>query len=208
MAQIKALLLDFGGVLYDIMPEKTVRAFAALARPNSEFTRLKSYDFTTIPFLRLYEKGEISTDEFRANVVNLLGLTAPDATETDAAWNAILLEPKANIDRVIDELADDYPIYLLSNTNEIHHRHFAPECEVFFRAFRKCYFSYLLKMIKPDREIFEFVAGEIGLKPEEILFADDSLANIETAKSLGFVTFHIGEDGKTIYNLSDFLHTV
>lgn len=49
-----------------------------------------------------------------------------------------------------------------------------------------------VKMIKPEPEIFHYLLKRINLQPGECLFIDDSPANIETAKRLGFQTilFH------------------
>lgn len=46
--------------------------------------------------------------------------------------------------------------------------------------------SYLEKVIKPDRAIYELLLARYGLKAEESVFLDDMEANVEAAKSLGF----------------------
>ena len=40
-------------------------------------------------------------------------------------------------------------------------------------------------MLKPGREIFDEVVRRIGVRPEEILFIDDSIANVEGARAAG-----------------------
>ena len=54
--------------------------------------------------------------------------------------------------------------------------------------FDDIYVSYRLKMTKPSAEIFEAVAADLGIRPEEALFIDDSAANIAAAAQLGFNT--------------------
>ena len=39
---------------------------------------------------------------------------------------------------------------------------------------------------KPDREIFDYTCEHCGIKPEETLFFDDSQANVDAARALGF----------------------
>ncbi len=46
--------------------------------------------------------------------------------------------------------------------------------------------SYLEKVVKPDRAIYELLLARYGLKAEECVFLDDMEANVEAAKSLGF----------------------
>ncbi len=47
--------------------------------------------------------------------------------------------------------------------------------------------SHLIGLAKPNPLGFLHVADEIGLPPENILFIDDNLTNIESAEKLGFV---------------------
>ena len=45
--------------------------------------------------------------------------------------------------------------------------------------------SYQLRMAKPDPAIYLHVLKELGTRPEETLFLDDKLENIEAAQALG-----------------------
>ena len=46
-------------------------------------------------------------------------------------------------------------------------------------------FSYTVKQIKPDLEIYETLLNQYQLKPEECVFIDDRMENIEGAKRAG-----------------------
>lgn len=46
------------------------------------------------------------------------------------------------------------------------------------------------RLIKPDPAIFELTLERIGCQARECLFIDDSLPNVETARSLGFTAIH------------------
>jgi len=41
-------------------------------------------------------------------------------------------------------------------------------------------------LVKPDPAIFHLAAARAGMAPQELLFVDDSVANIEAARALGF----------------------
>jgi HAD superfamily hydrolase (TIGR01509 family) len=59
---------------------------------------------------------------------------------------------------------------------------------------------------KPDPEIFVRAAEMMGVRPERAVFFDDSLKNVETAKSVGFKAFHtVNSPDKTIEILSEVL---
>lgn len=49
-------------------------------------------------------------------------------------------------------------------------------------------FSYEVKSVKPEPEIFEMLIDRFDLVPEECVFIDDSFPNVETAVGLGFNT--------------------
>ena len=46
-------------------------------------------------------------------------------------------------------------------------------------------------LIKPDPAIYELAISRFDLIPEETLFIDDSLDNIEAAQKLNFQTIHL-----------------
>ena len=62
--------------------------------------------------------------------------------------------------------------------------------------FDKLYLSYQMGITKPDINIFKRMLEDGNMIPEETLFIDDGLANIEAARSLGLDTLHVieGED--------------
>ncbi len=43
---------------------------------------------------------------------------------------------------------------------------------------------------KPDLRIFEILFERVGRRPQELLFVDDSLKNIEAARALGMPAIH------------------
>ena len=47
--------------------------------------------------------------------------------------------------------------------------------------------SFELRMAKPDPAIYRHVLKELGTRPEETLFLDDRLVNVEAAQALGMV---------------------
>ena len=62
--------------------------------------------------------------------------------------------------------------------------------------FDKLYLSYEIGVTKPDREIFDRMVLDSGIRPEETLFVDDGKNNIVVGQELGFHTYQPlnGED--------------
>ena len=52
------------------------------------------------------------------------------------------------------------------------------------------------RLIKPDARIYQVLTARNGLRPEECLFIDDSLANVTSARACGWQAHHFrGADG-------------
>lgn len=187
---IKNLIIDFGGVLIDLDRKRCVENFKRLGLADVEEV-LDIYHQQD--FFQRYEKGLITSAEFRDEIRGRIGKPVTDA-QIDEAWNSFLVEiPAFKLDLLL-ELRRNYVVYLLSNTNEIHwqwacrnafpHKVFGVE-----DYFEHIYLSFEMKKAKPDADIFRQVLDETGILPEETLFIDDSEANCRTAETLGISTY-------------------
>ena len=45
--------------------------------------------------------------------------------------------------------------------------------------------SFRERLIKPDAEIYRLLLSRYSMKPEESVFLDDTLANVDAARALG-----------------------
>ena len=92
--------------------------------------------------------------------------------------------------------ARGYKIYILSNYSQDHFqyvsRHFS-----FFGLEDGMMVSYTVKLLKPDRRIYEALFDKYGLNPEECVFLDDSARNVEGAIAAGMkgIVFENYEQG-------------
>jgi putative hydrolase of the HAD superfamily len=88
------------------------------------------------------------------------------------------------MDDLLKELKKRYPLYLISNTNEMHFNHIKSKYKI-LRHFKKTFPSHKMGHRKPEREIYEKVLAQIGLKPEETVFIDDVPQFVEGARKAG-----------------------
>ncbi|MAZ93109.1 MAG: HAD family phosphatase [Bacteroidales bacterium] len=192
---VKNIIFDFGGVILDIDPERTMNEFVTLG--FSSFEKLMSPVFVE-SIIAKFEKGILTPELFRQKLRSFMGIEVTDQ-EIDYAWNALLYDiPKERIE-IIEKVKENYNIYLLSNSNEIHYDLFVRDLQLRFgyrefdELFHKAYFSFDLHLLKPNPEIYEFVINQHGMIPEETLFIDDKPENIDAAKKLGLLTYTIAE---------------
>lgn len=189
-SQIKAIVFDFGNVIINIDVPLTTKAFAQLTGKKEAVVEQRLLDFQ---IFKRYESGLFSDDEFRETMRQTLGYPLNDH-EIDTAWNALLLDiPKDRIE-LLQELRYQYPLYLLSNTSNIHivestnilrREHGVDSLD---ELFNEVFLSYEMKLWKPDKAIYQAVLDKTGFQAHEILFLDDNVKNIESAKEMGIQT--------------------
>lgn len=190
MKPIKNLILDFGGVLIDLDRQRCVDHFGELGLADAE-NLLGLYGQQD--FFRNYEKGLISSAEFRDAVRSRIGHAVSDA-EIDEAWNSFLISiPDYKLELLL-RLREAYSLNLLSNTNEIHWQwsrvHAFPyKGHGVEDYFEHIWLSYEMKLVKPDAAIFRRVLDEGGFRAEETFFIDDSAENCRVAEALGISTY-------------------
>ena len=182
------LIFDFGNVLIEIDPTRSIKAFQTLgAQANLHLEADFFHDFET---------GAITAAEFRRALRSQLRWASADSS-IDRAWNALLLEIPPRTLHVLRSLrAQGYRLALLSNTNPIHidevRRRLGPfGYGEFARCFERIFYSYEMGFRKPDPAIYAAVDRELGItSPAEVLFIDDNAANIASAAAYGWRTLH------------------
>jgi len=109
----------------------------------------------------------------------------------DARFDEMLSGPIPETASVIDALAArDVPQFALTNMPQSKWPAVQAISPSHFGYFRDAIVSGDEGVIKPDRRIFEIVLERTGLAASDLLFIDDSAANIEAANAMGFHTHH------------------
>lgn len=183
---IRNIIFDLGGVLLNIDPMKTIDAFGKLGMEQLVGDKGLTYDHD---IFYMMEQGKITPDEFREGVLALLPLRV-SYQQVDDAWTAMLLDFPIIRVELLKSLRKDFGIYLFSNTNAIHverfHSNFRNQHGFEVSAlFEKDFYSNEIGYRKPSPESFQEIIRLSGINPEESLFIDDSLPNVEGAIACG-----------------------
>jgi putative hydrolase of the HAD superfamily len=182
----KALIFDMGGVLVDLDIEDCKNAFKA-------YLGYDRIDQIIDPCHQkgIYgdlEEGKLAAEEFRQIV---LSESRPGSLAEDvdrAMWHILVgIEPSKI--SLLKRLAKEHDMYMLSNNNAIclprSRQLFAEAGAPLEELFRKCYFSFEMKALKPSEAFYKAVMEDIGGDPERMLFIDDSQKNVEGAIKAG-----------------------
>lgn len=191
MQNIENIIFDYGNVIFDIDFSRLHRAFTFLGIKNVDQVfahagQNKIFD--------AFDKGEITASSFRDHIRQFANDPALTDEQIDLAWNALLIGVPSGNHQLLQQVKQQYRLFLLSNNNEIHYQWIMDYLNREYQLadnssfFEKDYYSHLLGMRKPDAEIFERVLNNHGLKPKETLFIDDSPQHLETARQLGLKT--------------------
>lgn len=200
--QIKNIILDLGAVIIDIDYNLTAESFIKLGVSNfDEIYSKKKQDH----FFDDFETGVLSDDDFRKEIKKHLRESVTDRQITNA-WNAMLIGVPIERYKWLENLGRTFRIFLLSNTNRIHVKAFSEMIEKdygikkFESLFEKTYYSCMIGMRKPNKDIFELVMTENNLVFENTIFIDDSPQHVEGARNFGLTAWHL-EDGMRVEEL-------
>lgn len=186
---IKNILFDLGNVLYDIDLDRTKHAIRELL--GESFKNKESRD-EILAVIKKFEVGKIKTVLF---INGLLKYCGPEVQARDIinAWNEMLIGLPIHRLDLLDELNENYNLYMLSNINELHvqgvERTMATTIsleEFETKYFKQVFYSHEIGYSKPDKEAWQTVIDQAGIRPYETLFIDDLKDNVEGAKKMGF----------------------
>ena len=184
---MKAILLDLGGVVIDVDPQRCFDHWAAAAgvdarRIRERWRADRSYE--------ALEVGAIRFPEYIDNLSVRLGIAlGPD--DWRDGWNALLGEAIGPVVEMLPSLAARVPLYCFSNTNAVHQAAWERRFEDALRPFRRIYTSWELGHRKPDVAAYQRVADAIGVAPRDILFLDDNAENVRGAAAAGLDAHHV-----------------
>lgn len=203
MKNIKAIILDLGGVILNINYQKTINRFEniGIKRASSLYSKQ-----TQNNLFDQIETGAISEKEFLNSIQNLAVKTTHK--EIRKAWNSMILNLPDSRVKSIQKIKPKFKIFLLSNTNSIHIDEFKRkigdlEYYKFYNLFEKIYYSHEIGHRKPNKEAFQIILNENNLIANEVLFIDDSYQHIKAAKSLSINTHHLKDDEDLTAILAD-----
>ena len=180
---IDAFLFDIGNVLLRFDFARALQTLAAESEVHDPAAVLRRIE----PVKEAFEDGRIGRAEFLRETRAALRYRGTEAGFI-AAWEEIF-EPNEPMLALVERLHGRWPLYLLSNTSDIHRDYVFRRYPVFAR-FTAGTYSYAARASKPGAEIFHHAIRAHGLAPARTFFIDDLLPNIETARALGFHAHH------------------
>jgi len=184
--KIKAIVFDLGGVVINLDFTNFYNRIITQSPLNKPQTPIM------LEFFRqsdIYHQGNMSDDEFYQLACDLLQVCMLNQSEFFEAFNSIISGYNSEVVDIIKKIRDNnrYKILALSNVNASHWDYIQKKKWEFMHYFDELILSHEIHLIKPDPEIFKYTIQKAGCKPNQIVFIDDGLNNIRSAKELGIV---------------------
>jgi len=196
---IKAIIWDIGGVIArteDKAPREELAAELGVTRDKL------NYLFFSGPQGTRTQKGEISRNELMRSIRDELKLSPdgyPDLEDRFFAGDRVDYE----LVDFIRDLKTRYKIGIISNA--------WPEVADVLEtweiadAFDFVVGSGDVGVMKPDPKIYHLALDGLGVRPEEAVFVDDFIENIEGARNLGIHAIHFKNPAQVIADINTIL---
>ena len=195
---IRNVIFDFGNVLAKFEPRDMVARF----EPDPHNADL----LTEVVFDRLYwndaDAGTITDKETKDAFCTRLPQELHEvAHHIYDAWPT-LLPPIDGMPALVKNLKErGYKLYLLSNISTKFAAEYKdiPWLAELFSLFDGLVFSAPIGLVKPHRDIFEYLLTAFSLKAEDCVFIDDSPKNIDGCEAVGIRGVLFDGDAARLY---------
>lgn len=188
---IKNILFDMGGVIFRQNTEEAFRRFREAGINPDEYMGA----YGQRGFFLDVETGDIDDVEFCRQMSLAVGKTI-SWQKAQHCWLGYKIDVPVDRLQTLIELKKKYHICLLSNTNpfimaHMHSANFSQEGRPIDDYFHSLFCSYEMHAYKPHADIFRQALATDHMLPEECIFLDDSMKNIEAARAVGIHGLHV-----------------
>lgn len=183
---IKNIIFDMGNVLLDYNPWVSINKYCA---KDEEKEVIYKELFCGAEWVQL-DYGNMTDDEAFLSIAKRV----PDAYHKALRdcldnWHICMQPGDGTLEFFREVKEAGYKLYVLSNASDRFYKYFPKYYPL--DCFEGVVVSCDIHMVKPDERIYEYIIDRYGIVPEESLFIDDRIDNINAAIDAGIlgVTF-------------------
>lgn len=177
---IKNIVFDLGNVLVEFQPKDYMKR---LGFHDQEIEDLFIIIFKDKRWSE-FDRGTIKIEEYTQALCTEHPEYADKITQMFSGnWTANFLKPKEASIQFLLDASEHYKIFVLSNVSEYVLTYV--KGLGFWDKVSGGTYSYDVRCLKPDPEIYQRFLSDNNVIPSECLFLDDLPANIEAAKAAG-----------------------
>lgn len=187
---IKAIFFDLGRVLIDFNHLQIVEKLSARCEnhPRQETqTMFASIFRATQSLCSRFDSGHISPEDFHSEICREFRLDLSFQAFV-TIWNETFKE-NPEVISLVKQLANQYTLVLISNTNPLHFEYILKEFPV-ISLFDASVLSYEAGLCKPDTRIYRTALARAGVEPSQSVYIDDILEYVVAAEKIGIRGIH------------------
>lgn len=177
---IKTIIFDIGRVLVDWDWEDYLRR---LFKDEETVLNMGKAFFANPVFVE-FDRGVWTTEEILAKFIEGAPQYEEEIRLTFSRMGETIRQREFACSWITSLKARGYQVLFLSNYST-QMRSANPQALSFIEYMDGGVFSCDVKMVKPDRGIYECIIDKYNLSPEECIFIDDNAENIEAANEIG-----------------------
>jgi glucose-1-phosphatase len=183
---IKLFVFDLGNVILPFEHRQITVKLHETSRIQDRFTPDDLFKFLfdrDRGLVNPYEEGLMSSVDFFAKLREKYKLEL-EFEEFQDIWN-IIFEENAEVNDIIAYLKNKgFPIFLLSNTNELHFSYIMERYPI-VHSLDEWILSYEVGAKKPKQKIYDTIFEKTDIVRGEVLYIDDVPEYVESAKTYG-----------------------
>jgi HAD superfamily hydrolase (TIGR01509 family) len=197
---IKAIFFDYGSVLVRLVDETPRQLLAD--RYGIPLKRIYNLLFDTEASIQA-ALGEISMEHHWRAIHEILRIPPAERDEfVRQFWAADGLNRE--LVEILPSLRERYRLGLLSNANDDLRAMLVERWQI-ADLFDDMIISAEVGLLKPDRRIYELAVNRLGVQPDEAVFIDDMLINVEGARIAGLEAIQYLNNLQVIEDLDNLL---
>ncbi|MCC8375389.1 MULTISPECIES: glucose-1-phosphatase [Photorhabdus] len=181
-------IFDMGNVIIEIDFKRVLAVWSNLSgTPLATLTKSFSMGET----FEKHERGQITDLEFADTLCQEMNISL-SFEQFAAGWHAIFINIRPEVIQIMKKLREaGHRVVVLSNTNRLHLDYWPHNYPEIAASADYLYLSQDLAMRKPEPDIFKYVLETEGFSPDQAVFFDDVLENVEAARALGINSIHV-----------------
>jgi len=198
---IRLFVFDLGNVILPFEHRQIAVKLHETSRIQDRFTPDDLFKFlfdTDRGLVNPYEEGLMSSVDFFAKLREKYKLEL-EFDEFKDIWNIIFQEDPEVNDAILYLKNKGYPVFLLSNTNELHFSYIMERYPI-VNSLDEWILSYEVGAKKPKQKIYDAIFEKTDAARGEVLYIDDIPAYVEAAKTYGLLGLHF-KNAKDVWEL-------
>ncbi len=183
---IKLFVFDLGNVILPFEHRQIAEKLHETSHIQNRFTPDMMFDYMfdrDRGLVNPYEEGLMTSMEFFARLRERYKLEI-EFEEFKDIWNTIFTENSEVSDLILHLKEKGYPVFLLSNTNDLHFTYVMERYPI-IHALDEWILSYEVGAKKPKKPIYDTIFAKKNVDPGEVVYIDDIPDYVAVAKGYG-----------------------